>query len=488
MKKQTSFLNAVKWSYTANWGEKGLSAIFTTLLAVVLGPKDYGVASIALMYIAFLQLFLDQGLVTALIQKLDLETEHLDSVFWLDMVLGVGLIIVSVLCSGWWAAKNHAPEIRTIISVLSLDIPIAALATVQGALMRKEMNFKGFAICSNVSMLISGVVGVCMAFTGFGVWALVCQQIVRDLVNCVMVWRFNTWRPRFRFSWKHLRDLMNFSILNFVAQLGLFAEGQASAILLGLFYGPLAVGLYRYAERLMSAVITMATSSIQSVALPEFSRFQNSPLELRKSILACIRLSSGVTLPALAGLAAVSTPLLVFLGPNWVPATGVLKLLCGVGAALLYAFFTGPLLQAQSKGRELVLVVWVRVLVGLAILVTVALMVKDGSVATQLLGIGFARLLTEVLIVTPAFVYILMRISGISIREFVSAMAPGAFAAGAVLGAVMLLGSVSWLAEAKTVFLLATEVIAGGVVGIAVLMTLEKQLREPVLALLRRNV
>src|SRR5206468_296115 len=152
---------------------------------------------------------------------------------------------------------------------------------------RKEMNFKGLAICNNVSVLVSGIVGVSMAFGGFGVWSLVAQQIVRDLVVCVMYWRLSSWRPRFLFSWKHLRDLMNLSVWNFVAQLGLFAESQASSILLGLFFGPVAVGLYRLADRVIGSVLSMTTASIQSVSLPEFSRLQNNPSELRRSILSC---------------------------------------------------------------------------------------------------------------------------------------------------------------------------------------------------------
>src|SRR5215813_5995541 len=160
MKERKSFLNAVKWSYTANWGERGFSAIFTFLLAGVLGPHDYGAAQIALIYIAFLQLFLDQGLVAALIQKLDLEPEHLDTVFWLDQMMSLVLVGLSFLLSGWWAAQNHAPELQKVISVLSLDIPIASLATVQSALIRREMNFKGIAYSSNASTVISGVVGV----------------------------------------------------------------------------------------------------------------------------------------------------------------------------------------------------------------------------------------------------------------------------------------------------------------------------------------
>src|SRR5579864_1349256 len=281
--QQRSFLHAVKWAYVANWGERSFSALFTFILAAVLGPRDFGIVSIALIYIGFLQMFLDQGLVAALIQKKKLDPEHSDAVFWMDMALSFVLVGLSISLSRWWGRANHAPELAPIISVLSLCIPIEAFAIVQKSLLSKDMDFKAMSIRSNVSVLISGVVGIAMAFTGFGVWALVTQQILRDFTALVLLWKLSPWRPRFRFSWKHLKDLMHFSISNFIGQFAIFADGQTGSILLGIFFGPVAVGLYRIAERLVGSVVTMATASIQSVSLPEFSRHQDNPAELRKS-------------------------------------------------------------------------------------------------------------------------------------------------------------------------------------------------------------
>src|ERR1700722_5052837 len=155
MEKRKSFLNALKWSYTASWGEKGFSALFTVFLAGLLGPRDFGTVSIAVIYIGFLQMFLDQGFMAALIQKKNLEPAHLDAVFWMDQALSVFLVGVSILLSGWWAAKNHAPEIAVIISVLSLSIPMQGLAVVQGAILSREMDFRGLSIRSNVAVLAS---------------------------------------------------------------------------------------------------------------------------------------------------------------------------------------------------------------------------------------------------------------------------------------------------------------------------------------------
>lgn len=487
MANQKSFLHAVKWAYIGNWGERMFAALFTFVLAAVLGPRDFGIVSIALIYIAFLQMFLDQGLVAALIQKKNLEREHCDAVFWMDMALSLVLVAISIILSHWWGRVNHAPELAPIISVLSFCIPIEAFAVVQKAMLSKEMDFRAISIRSNVSVLVSGVVGLILAFTGFGVWALVTQQILRDFTAMVLLWKLSPWRPRFEFSWKHLKDLMHFSISNFVGQFAIFADSQAGSVLLGLFFGPVAVGLYRIADRFVNSVVAMATTSIQSVSLPEFSRHQDNPVELKKSAISCVRLSSAMTIPALAGLAAVSTPLMNTLGAKWLPASPVLKVLCVLGMSAVFAFFTGPLLQALSRPHLLAVLEWVRVAVGLVFLAIAGYFVRGGSLSKQIVGLSLARFVPGVFIVMPVFLYLLMRLCRISFRDLGAAVAPSAISSAGIVATVALVGMYAWPANIKPATVLIVESVIGGTVGIALLVMLDKQLRG-VLAKLQQRM
>src|SRR5262249_50751808 len=154
------------------------------------------------------------------------------------------------------------PEVARLISVLSLCIPIQGLAVVQSTILNREMNFKALSVTGNTAALVSGVIGIGMAFTGFGAWALVGPPVAEDGVSLVLLWRLSSWRPRLEFSWRHLRSLVRFSVSNFTAQLALFAEASSAPIFLGLFFGPIAVGLYRLADRLVNSVMQMAMSSI----------------------------------------------------------------------------------------------------------------------------------------------------------------------------------------------------------------------------------
>ncbi len=478
MKDRPSFLNSIKWAYTGNWGERAFSALFMFILAAMLGPRDFGVISIALTQVLFLQMFLDQGLAAALIQRKDLKQEHLDAVFWMDLALSLVLLLLSIAFCRWWARVNHAPEAAPVIAAISISIVIEALAVVQTSLLRRGMDFKSLSIRTNTAVVVSGLVGIGMALAGFRVWALVGQQIVRDITALILLWRLSPWRPRLEFSWKHLKELMGFSLPNFTAQLANFADNQASSVLLGLLFGPIALGLYRLADRFVNSVVVMATSSIQAVSLPEFSRLQENPAELRKSALSCIRLSASLTLPALAGLAAVGSPLMRSVGPQWEPASNVLKILCVAGMCIIFAYFTGPLMQALARTHQLAVLEWARTAVGVLLIVAVGLAVRHGSLNSQIVGIGLARLATSALLVTPVFLYILMRLAGISWPDLGSSLFPSLAAAGGIAVVVAVVQSSGILSAVRPVFQLASEVGIGGAVGITILLALDAHLRH----------
>lgn len=477
MATRRTFQNALKWAYFGSWGDKGFSALFAIVFAGILGPRDFGIVSIALIYISFLQMFLDQGLATALIQRKNLEQEHMDAVFWVNLGLSLVLVLFSIVFSRWWAVRNHAPEVAALIPVLSLCIPIEGLSIVQSTLLIRGMDFKSLTIRLYASTFVSGLIGIGMAVAGFRMWALVGQQIARDISALILLWKLSHWRPRFEFSFRHLRELLGFSMPNFLAKIGIFADGQAGSILLGLFFGPVAVGLYRVAERVMNSVVTMAMASIQSVALPEFSRLQDHPDELRKSVASCVRMSSTVTLPALAGLAVVSTPLMAVVGSNWIPASGALKILCLLGMFVVFAFFTSPLLQALGKSGHVAVLEWSRTLLGIVALVAAGLLVRHQSVTSQIEGIAWARFSTGAILVAPVFLYILLKLSGITVRVLISSIAPSATASVCIVLTVLMVSSSTWLASTNPITQLAIEIPSGGLVGLAVLLILDTHLR-----------
>lgn len=486
--RNTSFLNAIKWAYTANLGERGFSALFVIVLAAILGPRDFGIVAVAMIYITFVQMLLEQGFVAALIQKKDLKIEHLNAVFWMNVVLSLVLIGSSFFFSHWWAKWNNLPELVPIIMALSACIIFKALSTIQAVKLKREMDFKSLSVRANISVLASGVIGVVMAFAGCGVWALVVQQISREFISLLLLWKLSSWRPTFSFSWQHLKELVGFSLAIFITQLGQFADAQAGALLLGLLFGPLAVGLYRMAERLMNTVMVVATSSIQWVSLPEFSRLQGDPEALRNSVLTCIRISSTVTIPAMAGMAVVSDSLMATLGAEWIPAADTLKILCVLGMFLMLSFFTGPLLQALARPQIGALLEWIRSIAGVGFIAIAGYLVQNTNTETEIMGIALARFANGAFLVTPIFLFVLLKTSKLTIRRFVGAIAPATMTAAIIVISVYSLQYFNILPNEKPLISLVTQILVGGISGITVLLSIDEQLRKSVSGVLQKLI
>ncbi len=478
MAKQASFAQAVKWSFTANWGERAFSTLFTFLLASLLGPGAFGVASIAMVYVAFLGMFLDQGLTTALIHPRDVEPDHFDAVFWTNLVLSFGLAGITVALSSWWAKANHLPQLAAVIAVLSIATPLEGLACVHRAILQRNMDFRGLSLRANASVIVGGAVGLAMAFRGFGVWALVFQTLSRDFTAMLLLWTLSHWRPRLRFSFRHLKDLLGFSTGHFTAQLATFADTQAAGILMGLFFGPVAVGLYRLAAKFQGTVQAAATSSVQAVSLPEFSRLQHRPAELRQSVLSCIWLSCVITVPALAGLGAVSSPLISLIGPAWAPAAGVLQILCLAGIALTFVFFTGPLLQALGRPGSMAMLEWARAALGAVVLSITGVLLRHSSVNRQVMGIALSTLITTAVIVAPVYLFVLARFADLSFKEIRLLVAPSLVAAGAIVVAEMAISAIRLLSKQEPFVVLGVDVVLGAIVGAGILVFLDSRLNN----------
>jgi O-antigen/teichoic acid export membrane protein len=227
---------------------------------------------------------------------------------------------------------------------------------------------------------------------------------------------------------------------------------------------------------MMNSVVAACTSSIQVVALPEFSRLQDDPVKLRGSALTCIRLSSTVTLPALACVAVVSDALMATLGPKWEPAADVLKVLCALGMFIIFAYFTGPLLQALGKPHLLAGLEWARTAVGICFLVVAGLLVRHAPLHSQIMALAIARLIPGALIVTPVFLGILMHLTGISLRGVVGAIFPVMVSSFSVVSAILVVRH--FFSLARPPLLLTIETATGLIVGGAVLLMLDLQLRR----------
>lgn len=449
MNDRWSLRRSFGWAVALNWGQRGIGTGFTYVLAAILGPAEFGLVVLGLAFVEFVQVLVEQGISTALVQREKLDEEHLESAFWLSLGWGLACAGGTVVLSGWWADANDAPELRNVIVALSALLVIWALMIVHMALLQREGRFRALAVSWTVGALAGGACGLALALLGAGVWAFVAQQLVMDAVALVAMWIATGWMPGRRFSRFHAGGLVGFSASVFAANLGGFVNRRVDTLLMGLFFGPAAVGLYRLADRVVELVLELTMRPVGLIALPHFSRLQKDPVRLRATVEKCLRLALVITMPVLLVVAATSDYLLALLGDEWVLADDVLALLCVVGIVKALVYFTGPLLFALARPFLRAVILWALGALSVLTVVAVGLALEDAAAEDQIVGMAASRALLFLAAVLPINVAILVRFGGLRLSGLAPALAAavasglGAFGVVAALEAGGLLDGLS---------------------------------------------
>lgn len=468
---------ALRWAYVMTIGRQFGTAGVTFVLAALLGPETFGTVALAAVYIAFLELFLEQGLTTALIQRKDLRSDHLDAAFW--MILGLSLLLcgISLAVAPLWARVNQLPILNSVISVLAITLPIRGLTIVQQAWLQREMNFKALAVRTNVSTLLAGGLGITLAFAGFGIWALVAQQLGLAALDLILLWAMSPWRPGLRFRFASFRELLGFSTGAMLSRIGVFVNKRVDTVIMGLAFGPLAVGLFRLAERVANLPVEMATRAVQSVSLSEFSRLQDQPQELRTSVEWSLWISTTLTIPAVLGIGAVAHWLLPLLGEDWGQAGDALQVLCAVGAINSIVILSGPLIQGVGRAHTMAAIVWLFGAISTGTSLGIAWLKRDAGVAEQLIWIAGGRAAIALLLKLPVHAGYLIRLSGMPLPRFFSIVTPSILSGGLAFGMVAIMKNASLLDEIGPLSSLFLVAVPAAIVSISAL-TLDPRVRR----------
>ncbi|MDJ0706495.1 MAG: MOP flippase family protein [Leptolyngbyaceae cyanobacterium MO_188.B28] len=347
---QKKVVKGVLWSVIESWGSQAISLIVFFLLARLLSPEAFGLVSMANVFLAFMNVFLDQGFAQALIQCKKLEPEHLDTAFWTNLVIGIVLTSSAFVSADFVANGFNQPLLTPIIRCFSPLFLITSLGHVQRAILERSFDFKAIANRSLLGLLISGGVGVTMAFSGFGVWSLVCQQLTNELVGTFVLWQASSWRPGLKFSRNHFNQLFHFGIsllcLNFIG----FFNKRGNDFLIGYFLGPSTLGFYVLAYRVLDVMMQLLVRTTGQVALPAFSRLQEDLEKFRNTFYTSTQLTSLIAFPVFFGLASLAPEVIVILfGGQWQPSIPIVQILAFAGIVQSVSFFKGHILMAMGK-------------------------------------------------------------------------------------------------------------------------------------------
>lgn len=347
--KQKAFTGLI-WSIIQSSGSQAFSLIIFLLLARLLTPETFGLIALANVFLAFMQIFLEQGFAKALIQREQLEPEHLDAAFWSQVGCGVLLTTITFFSAGLVAEFFTQPKLIPILQCLSSLFVISSLSQVHNALLTRKFAFKVIAMRSLLGTVISGIVGISMAFAGYGVWSLVTLNITSELVSLLVMWSAVDWRPKWQFSQKHFQDLFGFGVHVLAVKFIQFFDKRSDNLLIGYFLGEAALGYYAIAYRILEVMTQLSINTINKVALPTFSRLQAEPERFRQLFYKTTQFTSLIAFPTYLGVAVFAPELIVTLfGKQWIPATGAMQILSLEGIVLSVSLFHKSVFMSMGK-------------------------------------------------------------------------------------------------------------------------------------------
>ena len=340
----------VAWSAIENLGTQAIYFVVFLVLARLLQPEEFGLVSLAGVFISFMMVFADQGLSDAIVQRQDLEPEHLDTAFWINLGICALLAIFTFAAAGSVSSFFHQPQLKPIIAWLSLSFLFNGFSSVQQSLLRRQLAFRALAVRSLVATFVGGIVGVVMALMGFGVWSLVAQQLINRVLAILGLWWASDWRPGFKVSAKHFKELFSFGINILGGSVLIFLNIRSDDFLIGYFLGPVALGYYTIAYRFLVAMTQIINTTIRQVAFPMFSRLQQEPERLQQAFFKATQLVSFITFPAYLGMAALAPEIVrTMFGAQWIPSIPVMQILAFIGIPQATFTLSGLVLVAMGK-------------------------------------------------------------------------------------------------------------------------------------------
>lgn len=403
MTLKTQVAKGLKWQAISIVGKQLLSLVVFTTLARLLEPSAFGLVGLIGVYLGFIGMFADQGIGAALIQRKDLEPEHLDTAFWTNIgcsvLLCIGTIALAEPVSRLLGDVNLAPLLRWS----SIGLIITALSAIHSTLLLKAMDFRSPTIQTLIANTIGGAIGVGMALGGYGVWALIAQQLSTAVTGAIFLWTVSTYRPTFRFSIRHFRELSNVSWSIFSTSLLWFFTSRLDQMVIGRFIGIPSLGMYVIGNKIPEMAKTLTHGPLETISLPAFSSLQDNPEKMCDSIYQGMELNATVSFAIFVGLAAISPDLVPFLfSAKWAAATAF-SVLLSLYALLnvLQVFFHPALLASGGAGRYIVLNLWN----ALGAVVACAIGVKFG-INYLILGM----MATSLIMATPALLFLRGRI------------------------------------------------------------------------------
>lgn len=403
-----------------------VSIVATAILARLLTPYDYGLIGMVAVVTSFVSMFKDMGLSLATVQRAEINYDQISTLFWINMVLSVGIGLLMVAISpmvGWFYGE---PRVTGIAAVTAIGFLFGGLSVQHEALLKRQMRFFALSLIAFLSIVVGYIVGIALAWSGFGYWSLVFSQMALLGTNAVGVWLACRWIPGWPKRGSGVRSMLSFGgNVTGYATVNYFAK-NADSLLIGRFRGAQELGFYTKSSQILALPTDQINEPVNSVAIPALSRLAHQPERYRDAYRRMVEKVLLFTMPGVALMIATSDWLVrIMLGPQW---GGTSKIIVLMGVAFLFQPLTntgGWLLVSQGRAKEMLS--WSLISAPFSI-ISIVIGLRWGA-----LGVAASYSVARLLIINPLMFWFIGRRGPVRTADFWSILAPFTLSAAAVI-------------------------------------------------------
>lgn len=344
-------VNNFIWRFAERCGAQAVTLIVSIVLARILTPGDFGTVSLVMVFTTIMQVFVDSGLGTALIQKKDADDLDFSSVFYFNFAVCLILYAVMFMAAPLIAGFYNDTSLILIIRVISLTIIISGVKGIQQSYVSRNMLFKRFFFATLGGTIFSAFLGIGMAYAGCGVWSIVVQQLSNTAIDTLILWVTVKWRPKKLFSWKRLKGLLSYGWKLLISSLLDTVYNNLRNLIIGKIYTSADLAYYNQGDKFPKVIVTNINASIDSVLLPSMAGEQDHRDRVKSMTRRAIKTSTYIMAPLMMGLMFCAEPVVkLLLTDKWLPCVPYLRIFCFT--YMFWPIHTANLNAIKAMGRS----------------------------------------------------------------------------------------------------------------------------------------
>lgn len=343
--------SGVAWNIAEKIGSTLLQAIVSIIVANRIMPDDMGIIAVLTVFVTLSQVVIDSGFSQTLIRKANATAEDFKAVFRFNLIASVALYAILTATTPWVASYYGWELIRKVAPVLYLLLPLNALCVIQNTIMVKEFRFAQLSTIIFFSSLISGILAIVMALTGFGIWSLVGQRVSMMATKAILLWWKSPWRWRRDIRTGSLKEMTPYSLRLIATDMITAIYNNIAQLFIGKIYSADMLGYYNQAQKLKDMPVNATMQSIQSVTFPALAKISDNPTKFDEGYRRVLMLTAFIMLPVMTGLIATADDIyMLLLKPQWHPAIPYFRIMCLIGIFYPISAIAYNVLKVRSNG------------------------------------------------------------------------------------------------------------------------------------------